>query len=279
MATRAIAKENGGGIVPIPENGPQIYGLIGQAMREIGAIGKDSVNKQQGFKYRGIDAVYNALNPVMSKLGLFFIPEVLEQTREERETKNGTNLIYSILKVKFTMYAPDGSNVSAVVIGEGMDSGDKASNKAMSVAFKYAAFELFCIPTEEMVDPDAEVHEVKSKAPQKPAQPPQNPATINKVPNVPPVEQKKPEPPKPSNPVLNYLAKERAALMEARKVNQAENVVIWQKQIAALTAAQMIPNKPLSAFTQDEAEQLVAFMYTKFDPTGTELKPDDGETA
>ena len=160
-----------------------------------------------------------------------------------------------------------------------MDSGDKASNKAMSVAFKYAAFELFCIPTEEMVDPDAETHEVKSKAPQKPAQPPQNPAAINKVPNVPPIEQKKPEPPKPSNPVLNYLAKERAALMEARKVNQAENVVIWQKQIAALTAAQMIPNKPLSAFTQDEAEQLVAFMYTKFDPTGTELKPDDGETA
>lgn len=276
MATRAIAKENGGGIVPIPENVPQIYGLIGQAMREIGAIGKDSVNKQQGFKYRGIDAVYNALNPVMSKLGLFFIPEVLEQTREERETKNGTNLIYSILKVKFTMYAPDGSNVSAVVIGEGMDSGDKASNKAMSVAFKYAAFELFCIPTEEMVDPDAETHEVKAK---KPAQPPHNPPTVNTVPTVPPIEQKKPEPPKPSNPVLNYLAKERAALMEARKVNQAENVVIWQKQIAALTAAQMIPNKPLSAFTQDEAEQLVAFMYTRFDPTGTELKPDDGETA
>lgn len=279
MATRAIAKENGGGIVPTPENGPQIYGLIGQAMREIGAIGKDSVNKQQGFKYRGIDAVYNALNPVMSKLGLFFIPEVLEQTREERETKNGTNLIYSILKVKFTMYAPDGSNVSAVVIGEGMDSGDKASNKAMSVAFKYAAFELFCIPTEEMVDPDAEVHEVKAKAPQKPAQPPQNPAAINKVPNVPPVEQKKPEPPKPSNPVLNYLAKERVALMAARKVSQAENNAIWQKQISVMTAAQMIPNKPLSAFTQDEAEQLVAFMYTKFDPTGTELKPDDGETA
>lgn len=279
MATRAIAKENGGGIVPIPENGPQIYGLIGQAMREIGAIGKDSVNKQQGFKYRGIDAVYNALNPVMAKLGLFFVPDILEQTREERETKNGTNLIYSVLKVKFTLYAPDGSNVSAVVIGEGMDSGDKASNKAMSVAMKYAAFQMFMIPTEEMVDPDAETHEVKAKTPQKPAQPPQNPATINKVPTVPPVEQKKPEPPKPSNPVLNYLAKERAALMEARKVNQAENVVIWQKQIAALTAAQMIPNKPLSAFTQDEAEQLVAFMYTRFDPTGTELKPDDGETA
>ena len=44
-----------------------------------------------------------------------------------------------------------------------MDSGDKATNKAMSIAFKYACFQTFCIPTEEMVDPDAECHEVKPK--------------------------------------------------------------------------------------------------------------------
>jgi hypothetical protein len=56
----------------------KIFGLIGQAMREIGAIGKDSKNAQQGFMYRGIDAVMNALNPVMAKLGLFLCPEVLE---------------------------------------------------------------------------------------------------------------------------------------------------------------------------------------------------------
>ena len=37
-----------------------------------------------------------------------------------------------------------------------MDSGDKASNKAMSSAFKYACFQVFCIATEEMKDPDAE---------------------------------------------------------------------------------------------------------------------------
>ena len=274
MATKMIAKENGGGLVPVPNDVPQIYPLIGQAMREIGAIGKDSVNKQQGFKYRGIDAVYNALNPVMSKLGLFFVPDILEQTREERETKNGTNLIYSILKVKFTLYAPDGSNVSAVVIGEGMDSGDKASNKAMSVAMKYAAFQLFMIPTEEMemVDPDAEVHEVKPKA--KPAQP----ATVQKVASVPQIAQKA-EQPKPANPVLNYLALERATLMKAREIGQAENNAIWKKQISVLTAAQMVPNKPLAEFTQAEAEQMVSYMYTKFDPTGTELKTDDGEIA
>ena len=138
----------------------KIYELIGQAMKRIGAIGKDSTatntSGKQMYKFRGIDAVYNALNPVMADLGLFICPEVLEQTREERKSTSGGNLIYSILKVKFTMYAPDGSSVAAVVIGEGMDSGDKASNKAMSVAMKYAMFQLFCIPTEEMVDPDSE---------------------------------------------------------------------------------------------------------------------------
>ena len=143
----------------------QIYGLIGQAMKKVRAIGKDSTATnmagKQMYKFRGIDAVYNALNPVMSDLGLFIVPEVLDQTREERKTTNGGTLIYSILKIKFTMYAPDGSNVSGVLIGEGMDSGDKASNKAMSIAMKYFAFQTFMIPTEELrdMDPDATVHE------------------------------------------------------------------------------------------------------------------------
>ena len=139
-------------------------------MADIGAIGKNTKNTQQGFMFRGIDAVMNALQPAMLKNNIFVVPEVLEQTREERQTSKGGTLIYSILKVKFTFFADDGSNISAVVIGEGMDSGDKASNKAMSIAFKYACFQVFCIPTEEMKDPDAECHEVKPKVkPQTPA--------------------------------------------------------------------------------------------------------------
>ena len=133
---------------------PKIYSAICNAMSEIGAICKNERNKQQGFMYRGVDAVYSALQPVLIKNRIFVCPEVLEQTREDRTTSKGTNLIYSILKVRFTFYAEDGSSVAAVVTGEGMDSGDKASNKAMSVAFKYACFEVFCIPTEEPVDPD-----------------------------------------------------------------------------------------------------------------------------
>lgn len=253
----------------------QIYGLIGKAMQKIGAIGKDSKNAQQGFFYRGIDAVYNALNPVMAELGLFICPEILEQRREERTTKSGTALNYSILTIKYTVYAPDGSNVSCVVIGEGMDSGDKASNKAMSVAMKYAAFQLFMIPTEELVDPDSEVH--TDVMPKKQANKAPVAASVEKVNTIPaPVNE---APKTPVNPVLEFMAKEREELRLARKIAKAENNALWNKQIEVMKAAGIIPNKALAEMTMEEAKSMVAFMYVRFDPTGTELKTDDGQIA
>ena len=146
-----------------------IYEAISRCMEEIGAVGKDAVNKQQGFKYRGIDAVMNAINPALTKNHVFIVPEVLDQSREERTTKSGGALIYSVCRIKYTFYAEDGSCIEAVTVGEGMDSGDKATNKAMAIAFKYACFQVFCIPTEEMKDPDEET--------QDPAKPQFNPAT------------------------------------------------------------------------------------------------------
>ncbi|MDE7297340.1 MAG: ERF family protein [Lachnospiraceae bacterium] len=138
------------------ENKPMIYGRITSVMKEIGAVKKDSRNQQQGFLYRGVDAVMNALNPALIHNRIFAVPQVLEQTREERTTGRGAVLIYSVCRVKYTFYAEDRSFVEAVVVGEGMDSGDKATNKALSAAFKYACFQVFCIPTEEMYDPDAD---------------------------------------------------------------------------------------------------------------------------
>lgn len=140
----------------------KIYTALANVMSEIGAVGKTS-KSQQGFMYRGVDAVMNAINPALIKHKVFIVPEVLEQTREERRTSKGGTLFYSICKIKYTFYAEDGSSVAAVVVGEGMDSGDKATNKAMAIAFKYACFQVFCIPTEEMIDPDSEGHEVAPK--------------------------------------------------------------------------------------------------------------------
>lgn len=140
-----------------------IYSSICAVMGEIGAIKKEKKNQQQGFMYRGIDDVMNVLNPLMVKHKIFVVPEILEHEREERQTAKGTNLIYSICKMRYTFCSDDGSSISAVVIGEGMDSGDKATNKAMAIAMKYAMFQVFCIPTEEMIDPDGETLEASVK--------------------------------------------------------------------------------------------------------------------
>ena len=140
-----------------------IYESITKIMEEVPAIGKTKTNKTQGFKFRGIDDVMNALQPLLSKNKVFIVPEILEQTREERTTSKGGNLIYSICKIKYKFYAEDGSSIEAITIGEGMDSGDKATNKAMAIAMKYALFQVFCIPTEEMKDPDSESPEESQK--------------------------------------------------------------------------------------------------------------------
>lgn len=143
---------------------PMIYAAICGVMEDIKAVGKDALNKTQGFKYRSIDAVMNALNPAMIKHKIFCAPEVIEQIREERTTGKGSTLIYSVCKIKYRFFTVDGSYIDAVVVGEGMDSGDKATNKAMSVAFKYACFQTFCIPTENLIDdPDADTPEPNRK--------------------------------------------------------------------------------------------------------------------
>lgn len=153
-----------------------IYQTIAAIMKEIAPIAKDKRNKEQGFAYRGIDDVMNELQPRLAAYKCFIVPDVVESTRSERQTKSGGTLFYSILKVKYTFYADDGSFVTAVVIGEGMDSGDKASNKALSAAFKYACFQVFCIPTEDMTDGDAE-----SPAVANPVQKPDAPSNDNFV--------------------------------------------------------------------------------------------------
>ena len=143
-----------------------IYTAINAAMKDIGYIGKDRKNQQQGFMFRGIEQVMNTLKPVLEDHGIFIVPEVLDTQREERTTQKGGTLLYTMHKIKFHFTATDGSEVCAITVGEAMDSADKSSNKAMSVAFKYACFQMFCIPTEEMAkdDPDAYSPEESTKA-------------------------------------------------------------------------------------------------------------------
>jgi hypothetical protein len=137
-----------------------IFQRLAMVNRSVKAIPKDKTNVQQNFKYRGIDQVMNELHELFAEQGIFICPEVCDVETTERTGKSGNALFYVKTKMKYTFFCEDGSNVSSIVTGEAMDSGDKATNKAMSIALKYCLLQMFLIPTDDMRDPDGETHEV-----------------------------------------------------------------------------------------------------------------------
>lgn len=145
----------------------KVYAAINAVTAELSKVGiaKSNENKQQSYKFRGIDDVYAALSPMLARNKLCILPRVIDRTVSEQQSRSGGVLFYTVLKVEFDLVsAEDGSKHTICTVGEAMDSGDKSSNKAMSAAFKYACFQAFCIPTEGDNDADANTHEVRSKA-------------------------------------------------------------------------------------------------------------------
>lgn len=143
-----------------------IYESLNAIMRDLPAIPKNrrlEINGRLQYNFRGVDDIYSALQPLLIKHKVFSVPRATITNIERVETKNGyTNRV--IMSVEYYFYAEDGSHIYCLAIGEGMDTGDKASNKAMSAAHKYALLQLFCIPTEEPKDSENEHHEVEKKS-------------------------------------------------------------------------------------------------------------------
>ena len=133
----------------------KVFSCVADIMADVGAILKSRENKSQGFAYRGIDEVYNRLHPLLVKHRCFLAPEILEFSQVDRPTKSGANMTYSKVKTRYRLTADDGSSVAVDAVGEANDSGDKSAAKAQSIAYKIACFSLFCIPTEELEDPDS----------------------------------------------------------------------------------------------------------------------------
>lgn len=148
---------------------PNIFARMVSILGDLDAIGKNSKNQAQGFNYRGIDDVYNAINPLLAKHGVFMTAQVIGKTREERTNSKGAVLAFTCLHMRYHFHGEDGSSLATEAEGEGMDSGDKSSNKAMAVAHKYALLQAFCIPTKDLDDPDKDSHEVTAKPTQRDA--------------------------------------------------------------------------------------------------------------
>ena len=149
----------------------QVYKATNAVQADLAKSGitKDRFNGQgSGYKFRGIDDVYNTIAPLLSKHGLCILPRVLSRQCDEPQSKSGGALFYVTVEVEFDFVAAeDGSKHTVKTFGEAMDSGDKATNKAMSAAYKYAAFQAFSIPTEGDNDADGHTHDVQARADQR----------------------------------------------------------------------------------------------------------------
>ena len=142
----------------------QVYTAITQVMATLSkrGIAKRQRNEADGYAYRGIDDVYNALSKALAKHRLCILPRILERSVAERRGAGSEVLTHATLRVAFAFVAAeDGSSHTVEVYGEALDSGDKATAKAMSAAYKYACFQTFCIPTEGDHDADARSHRTK----------------------------------------------------------------------------------------------------------------------
>ena len=140
-----------------------IYQALNDAKTAIGAVRKTDKNVQQGFNFRGIDAVVTASAPALNKEGIITVPQLQDYTYEVVEVgKNKTSMGHVMVRVQYMFIGPAGDNVTATVLAESFDSGDKACAKAMSVAYRIALLQVLNLPTDDR-DPDADTYERSAK--------------------------------------------------------------------------------------------------------------------
>lgn len=141
---------------------PTIYVALAAVMADVGAVKKIDENKQQNYRFRGIDGVINAVGPVLRKHGVIAVPHESEAHYRDVQTSTGKPSRECTVKVTYRFYGPAGDFIPVTVPGESMDFGDKGAPKAMSVAYRIALLQALCIPTDD-IDPDSTSYE---RAPQ-----------------------------------------------------------------------------------------------------------------
>lgn len=165
---------------------PLIYEKLAAIMADVPAIKKIKSNGELPYKFRGIDDVYNTLHPLFVEYQVFTTSQIVNYNREVWTNEKGKITIEYALQVRYRFTAIDGSYVETETMGQAMDTSDKSSNKAMSMAHKAAILQIFMIPTADTEDPDATTPEpyqtgynnqpgyYQQQQPQQYRQPPQN---------------------------------------------------------------------------------------------------------
>lgn len=140
-----------------PETVPVVV-AVSRVMRDVQAVGKGDRNAQQGYNFRGVDAVVNAVGPKLRQHGVVILPYAVETSYRDVTTSTGKPSRECTVTVKYRIYGPAGDYLECETPGESMDFGDKGAPKAMSVAYRIALIQALCLPTHEP-DPDAQAYE------------------------------------------------------------------------------------------------------------------------
>ena len=129
---------------------------IAKAANDMGAIAKDGKNKNQDFQFISESAIKAAVRKVSAKYGFTIFPKQIKNiTRYERTTSRGGTLYFYDVMQEFVV--TDGKEeMIGDMMGTGSDTGDKAFNKAVTVALKNFEKQLFNVSDKSENDPDSE---------------------------------------------------------------------------------------------------------------------------
>lgn len=144
---------------------PSVYGCWNAVMQQVQQVGKTGYNEAQKFSFRGVDAVVNAVGPVLREHGVIVVPdEIIDNTATEYTTgKYDTRMVNRLVRIRWRVVGPAGDSFTGESVGEAADAGDKAMSKAQSVAYRVFLLQALCIPTGDP-DPDSQSHERTSEA-------------------------------------------------------------------------------------------------------------------
>lgn len=149
-----------------------IYTALAAVMADCTSVAKRDRNEHQRFLFRGIDAVVNAVGPILREHHVIVVPQVRDVSYVTVQTSTGKPATACRVLVDYVFSAPDGSSITATVAAEAWDHGDKAAPKAMSIAFRTALLQALALPTDDP-EPDAQTYEQQSAS--RPARAPQEP--------------------------------------------------------------------------------------------------------
>jgi hypothetical protein len=137
--------------------GKSIYGKLLAVKRDLGYVAKDQKNSGQGWMFRGIDQFLNAIKPLLDTHGVGISTKVVQNAEEYKlNEKTGKYAKNTRLIMEYIFFAEDGSTVSCQMPAEGVDPGDKGTNKALSAALKYCLIQTFAVPTKDTAEADSE---------------------------------------------------------------------------------------------------------------------------